>query len=156
MTIDDLKTLMDDFDPATLLPDLDKLTADLAPVMRVVVMAGPILLLVMGLISLLVPPKEANHYLGYRTWFGMGSVDAWRFTQRVAGAAWSVMGLVLTLVMSSRSGKFAGMEVMELLWTAGKCVLWEAGLIAVSVLAINLCAAIRFDSRGERRGAKKQ
>ena len=49
MTIDDLKTLMDDFDPATLLPDLDKLTADLAPVMRVVVMAGPILLLVMDM-----------------------------------------------------------------------------------------------------------
>ena len=156
MNIDDLKTLMDDFDPASLMPELDELTANLAPVMRIVVMAGPVLLLVMGLIYLLVPPKEANHYLGYRTWFGMGSVDAWRFTQRLAGGLWAVMGLVLTLVMAGRSGKFAGMEVMDLLWTAGKCVLWEAGLVAVSVLAINICAAIRYDSKGERRKAKQK
>ena len=156
MSIDDLKTLMDDFDPAALLPELDGLTANLAPVMRVVVLAGPVLLLVMGLLYLLVPPKEANHYFGYRTWFGMGSVDAWRFTQRLAGALWGCLGLILTIVMASRSGKFPGMETMDLLWTAGKYVLWETALVVVSVLAINICAAIRFDSKGERRKAKKQ
>jgi len=156
MNIDDLKTLMDEFDPATLLPELDGLTAKLAPAMRIAVLAGPVVLLVLGLLYLLVPPKEANHYFGYRTWFGMGSVDAWRFTQRLAGALWAVLGLILTVVMVIRSGAFPGLEVMDLLHTAGKCLLWEAVLVVVSVLAINICAAVRFDSKGELRKAKKQ
>ena len=156
MNIEDLKTLMDDFDPATLLPELDALTANLAPVMRIAVLAGPLVLLVLGLLYLLVPPKEANHYFGYRTWFGMGSVDAWRFTQRLAGALWGVLGLVLTVVMWLRAGAFAELEVMDLLHSAGKCLLWEAVLVAVSVLTVNIWAAVRFDSKGERRKAKKQ
>ena len=155
MSIDDLKSLMDDFEPATLLPKLEGLGETLATVMRYVVMAGPVILLVMGLLYLLVPPKEANHYFGYRCWFGMGSVDAWRFTQKLAGISWSVAGLVLTLMMWFRSGKFAGMEVMDLIWSAGRSVLLEVVVVALVCLAINVFTAIRFDSKGELRRRKE-
>jgi len=155
MTIDDLKGLMDEFDPATLLPELGSLTEKIAPVMRWAVVIGPIILLVMGLLYLLAPPKEANYYFGYRCWFGMGSVDAWRFTQRLAGIAWSGLGLVLAVVMWFQSGRLAGMEMMDMLRTAGKCVIWEAALVAVSILAINVATAIRFDSKGELRKEKE-
>lgn len=155
MTIDDLKGLMDEFDPATLLPELGSLTEKMVPVMRWAVVIGPIILLVMGLLYLLVPPKEANYYFGYRCWFGMGSVDAWRFTQRLAGIAWAGLGLVLAVVMWFQSGRLAGMEMMDMLWTAGKCVIWEAALVAVSILAINAATAFRFDSKGELRKDKE-
>ena len=58
MSIDDLKSLMDAFDPASLLPELDSIMGWIELAMRVAVMVGPIVLLVMGLIYLLVSPKE--------------------------------------------------------------------------------------------------
>ena len=151
MNLDGLKTLTEDFDPAKLLPELDTMLGKMELLARILVIIGPVILLVLGLIYFLLPPKEANHYFGYRCWFGMGSVDAWRFTQRLAGIVWSVLGLVLVIVMLIVSGGFAGKEVMELLGAAMKCVIWEAALIAAACLFINAIVALRFNSKGERR-----
>jgi len=151
MSIDDLRTLMDDFDPASLLPELDTMIGKMELVMRIAVLIGPIILLVLGLIYFLAPPKEANHYFGYRCWFGMGSVDAWRFTQRLAGMVWAVLGLILVIVMLIISTGFGGKEIMDMLWAAGKCVIWEAVLTALTCLGINAIVALKFDSKGERR-----
>ena len=46
MNIEDLKSLMDAFDPAALLPDLSGLSGSLETVCRVAVMIGPVVLLV--------------------------------------------------------------------------------------------------------------
>ena len=151
MNLDGLKTLTEDFDPAKLLPELDTMLGKMELLARILVIIGPVILLVLGLIYFLLPPKEANHYFGYRCWFGMGSVDAWRFTQRLAGIVWSVLGLVLVIVMLIVSGGFAGKEVMELLGAAMKCLIWEAALIAAACLLINAIVALRFNSKGERR-----
>lgn len=151
MSIDDLKGLMDGFDPTALMPDLSTMLGKMELVMRVAVIIGPLILLVLGLVYFFAPPKEANHYFGYRCYFGMGSVDAWRFTQRVAGLIWGGLGLLLTAVMLLVSGGFAGKEIMDMLSLAVKCVIWEAVLVALSCLAINTIAALRFDAKGERR-----
>ena len=151
MNIDGLKTLMEDFDPAALLPELDTMLGKMELVMRIAVIIGPVILLVLGLIYFLAPPKEANHYFGYRCWFGMGSVDAWRYTQRLAGIIFTVLGLILVIVMLVISGGFAGKEIMDMLWLAVKCVIWEVALVALSCLVINAIVALRFDSKGERR-----
>ena len=154
MTIEDLKTLMDEFDPAALLPQIDTIVGKVELAMRIAVMIGPIILLILGLAYIFASPKEANYYFGYRCYYGMGSVDAWRFTQRLAGIIWSALGLVLTVVMLLVCSSFRGKEIMEILSSAVTCVLWQAGLAAVSCLAINGVVAARFDSRGERRAAK--
>ena len=151
MNIDDLKGLMDDFDPAALLPEMDSLLEGISLVARVAVLVGPVLLLAAGLAYLLLAPKEANYTFGYRCVFGMGSVEAWRFTQRFAGIVWGVLGLVLTLVMFSKTGNFAGQDLQELLWQAVKYVLWEAGLVAASCLVINTVVMLRFTYSGEYR-----
>ena len=151
MNIDDLKGLMDDFDPAALLPEMDSLLEGISLVARVAVLVGPVLLLAAGLAYLLLAPKEANYTFGYRCVFGMGSVEAWRFTQRFAGIVWGVLGLVLTLVMFSKTGNFAVQDLQELLWQAVKYVLWEAGLVAASCLVINTVVMLRFTYSGEYR-----
>ena len=151
MNIDDLKGLMDDFDPAALLPEMDSLLEGISLVARVAVLVGPVLLLAAGLAYLLLAPKEANYTFGYRCVFGMGSVEAWRFTQRFAGIVWGILGLVLTLVMFSKTGNFAGQDLQELLWQAVKYVLWEAGLVAASCLVINTVVMLRFTYSGEYR-----
>ena len=151
MTIDDFKGLMDEFDPASLLPELDTLIGKIALIARIAVLVGPAVLLVMGLMYLVASPKEANYHLGYRCYFGMGSVEAWRFTQKLAGIVFAALGLGLGIVMLLISGGFGAMETMDLLWRAVWCMVWEAGLTAAACIAINTVAMLRFDRKGALR-----
>lgn len=156
MDIESIKEMMDAFDPAALLPELDSMFSGLAAVCRVAVLAGPIVLLALGLAYLFFSPKEANYYFGYRCYYGMGSVQAWRFTQRLAGIVLGGLGLVLTGVMLVVSGGFAGMEVMDMVWKAVICLIWEAVLCAAAILLINGTAMMRFNGKGEYRNQKKE
>lgn len=74
LDIASIKSVMDGFDPASLLPDLSKVFGSLVGVCRVAVMIGPVIALILGLAYLFLAPKEANYYFGYRCYFGMGSV----------------------------------------------------------------------------------
>ena len=151
-----IKEMMDGFDPAALLPDLSGLFGSLETVCRVAVMIGPIVLLVLGLAYLFLSPKEANYYFGYRTYFGMGSVHAWRFTQRFAGIVLGGLGLILTVVMFLITGSFGRMDVMDMVWKAVSCLIWEAVLALLANLGIALAAFLLFDRKGEYRKAKKK
>lgn len=155
MTIDDFKGLMDGFDPASLLPEVDTIIGKIALVARIAVLIGPVVLLLMGLLYLFASPKEANYYLGYRCYYGMGSEEAWRYTQRIAGIGFGALGLILLIVMLILSGSFGEMETMELLWQAVYCVAWEAGLVAIACITVNTLAAIHFDGKGDRRKKAK-
>ena len=46
MTIDDLKKVLEGSDLSAVLPDLSKIVDSLAPIMKIALMAGPIILLV--------------------------------------------------------------------------------------------------------------
>ena len=155
-SFEDIKVLMDNFDPASLLPDLTTVVGKVEFITRIAVLIGPIVLLILGVAYLFFSPKEANYYFGYRCYYGMGSVQAWRFTQRLAGIVLGGLGLVLTGVMLVVSGGFGAMETMDMAWRALSCVLWEAGLAAAAVLAINITATLTFDKRGEYRNRKKK
>ena len=153
--IESIKEFMDGFDPAALLPELEKIFADLAPICRWAVLIGPILLAVLGLAYLFLSPKEANYYFGYRCYYGMGSVQAWRFTQRMAGITLGGLGLILTGVMIVITGGFARLEVMDMVWKAVTCLVWEAVIAAAAIVIINITAMLKFDRRGEYRNKKK-
>ena len=133
LDIESIKALLDGFDPASLLPDLSKVFDSLAPVCRFAVLLGPVVLLILGLSYLILSPKEANHYLGYRCYFGMGSEYAWRFTQRLAGFLFTGTGLVLTVVMFAISASFPYMQLTEMAWKAFR-LLWSSGTEAVRIL----------------------
>ena len=114
-------------------------------------LVGPILLAALGIAYLFFSPKEANYHFGYRTYYGMGSVEAWRFTQRLSGIVLSLLGLALTGVMLIISGGFAGMEVMDMVWKALGCLGLEAVLALIANVAISVTAMIRFDRKGNLR-----
>jgi hypothetical protein len=156
MSIDGIKEIMDAFDPASLLPELDTITGKIELIARIAVMVGPILLLILGLMYLFLAPKEANHHFGYRCYFGMGSVDAWRFTQRLAGLIWGGLGLLLTIIMFIMICTFRGLVIMDLVWRAACCLFWQVGLVGAACLGINITAALRFDRKGEYRPKKQK
>lgn len=151
-----IEKFLGDFDPAALLPDLDSMLGRVEFLLRIAVMAGPLVLLVLGLLYFLLPAKEANHNFGYRFFWGMNSVEAWRFTQKVAGIAWAALGLVLTIVMFFICASFDGKETMDMVWLAARCILWELGLLAVCCVVVDIIVVVMFNSKGIRRRFKKK
>ena len=151
MNIEDLKSIMDAFDPASLMPEMEGVLNALTVAVRLAILAGPVVVLALGVLFLVFAPKEANYILGYRCAFGMGSVEAWRFTQRLAGITWTVLGLVLTVAMFILTRKFGQLNAYDVVWTGVKYILWEVGLVAVSSLFINGVVMTQFTYDGELR-----
>ena len=120
-------------------------------------MLGPVLLLVLGLCYLFLAPKEANYYFGYRCFYGMGSVNAWQFTQRMAGIILGSLGLILTIVMAVISMSFPSMDTGSMAWLTLKCLIWQAVLALLATAAINGLTMFWFNRKGElrRRPPKK-
>lgn len=151
LSIEKLKEMMDSLDPAALLPQLDTVFDKVLLICRLAVMIGPVVLIVMGLVYLFFTPREANHYIGYRCYYGMGSVQAWRFTQRIAGIVFGGLGLVMTVIMLFVVGGFGGMELMDMVWRAVSCLIWEVVLVILATLTVNYAAFHFFDRKGEPR-----
>lgn len=152
MDLEALYGIFSGFELEAFLPKLDTLLGWIETLLRIAVMAGPLLLLGFGLVYLLVPPKEANHSAGFRCWWGMASLEAWQFTQRIAGLIWTVLGIVMTIVMAVICNGFRRMEAMDMAWSAAKCIGWEIGLALLSCLAVNIIVMICYDRDGYRRG----
>ena len=151
MDLEALKSIFEGFDLAAFLPELDSIVGWAETLLRLCVMAGPLLLFGFGLMYLLAPPKEANYSLGYRFWWSMASLDAWQFTHRLVGCVWTPLGLILSVIMAVICNGFRRMEPMEMVSTAVKCIGWELGLIVLACLVINIVVVIVFDSKGFRR-----
>ncbi|MDD6200339.1 MAG: SdpI family protein [Firmicutes bacterium] len=151
MNLNSLMAIFSDFDLAAFLPELNTLLGWVETLLRLAVMAGPLLLLLFGLIYLLKPPAEANYALGYRFWWSMASLDAWRFTHRLAGYVWSGLGLLLTVIMALICNGFRRMDPMTMVWAAAKCLGWELALTLIACLAIDITVVAVFDRSGFRR-----
>ena len=136
-------------------PDAGSLVDKVMPIARVLVVAGPVIMLILGLLYLFAAPKKANHHFGYRCYFGMGSEHAWRFTQRIAGITWIVLGAGMTVAMLIVTARFPGQDILEMLTTAATCVVVEALVLLVANLIIRAVVTARYDRHGDRRSKKK-
>ena len=152
--MDKITAIFESLDFAKLLPQMDRLLGVILTVARVAVLIGPIVMVVLGLWYFFLPPKEANHRAGFRTYFGMGSVEAWLFTQKLAGIAIGGAGLVLGVVMVIISVGFGGKDLMVVAESAIRCLIWQAVIALVVYLGISVTAAILFDAKGNRRKEK--
>ena len=151
ISIESIKELLDGFDPAALLPELDTIFGKVALACRIAVLLGPALLVLVGLFHLFLTPREANHFLGYRRYYGMGSVQAWRFTQRLSGIVFAVLGIVLSAVGAFVMLSFASLGVEDMVWRAAKCLMWQAGLTLLANLIISGAAFVTFNAKGDYR-----
>ena len=93
--MDFISSLLDGLDNiGNLVPALEKLLSSAQLWLTIVLLIGPVAMLILGVIYLFLPPKEANHHIGYRTYFGMGSVEAWLHTQKLAGIIYGGLGKI--------------------------------------------------------------
>lgn len=149
--LDAVKHLLDGVDPAALLPDVSTVVGKVQLVCTLAILVAPLVMLVLGIAYLFFAPREANYYFGYRTAFGMGSVSAWRRTQKLAGLVFGVLGLVLTIVMLLVSLVLPSRAPMDMVWLAVKCLLWQGVLALLAKAAINGLTMLRYNYRGTRR-----
>ena len=136
------------------LPKLDSLMGWVQWLISLSVRVVPICILVLGLIYLLIPPKEANHKAGYRTYFGMGSVMAWRFTQRIAGLLMTLTGLILTIIAYIAVSKFGEMDLMAMAEKAFGLIKAQVICALVIYIFMFLLTAVLFNRKGDLRFQK--
>ena len=152
-----IKELMDGFDPAALLPEIDSIVGKVQLICSLAILAAPIIMLCMGIAYLFFAPREANYYFGYRTAFGMGSVSAWRHTQKVAGLIFGGLGLILTILMLMICLTLSSRQAMDMVWLAVKCLIWEGVLALIAKFSINSITMYTYDYNGnKRRKARKK
>lgn len=142
---------MDELNLAALLPKLDTLLGWVSFLVRILVMAGPLCMLGLGLYYFLAAPPEANHSAGYRFRYGMARVGSWRFMQKTAGAVLGLLGLVLTIVMSCLCAGFADAPLPDQVMKAIPLLLWQIGLLIAAIVIINVTVIAVYDSEGNRR-----
>ena len=146
-----ITAFFDNLDFSKLVPELDTLLGKLQAAASWALMIGPIVMLIFGLWYYFKPPKEANHKVGFRTWFGMGSVEAWQFTQRLAGMVWGGLGIVLLVASIVVSLTFGNKDAMQIATSAFICLMWQAGLSLIAYFGISVVVFLRYDNLGYRR-----
>ena len=124
--------------------------------LQILLLAGPVMMVVMGLLYCFAAPREANHHFGFRCYYGMGSVEAWRYTQKVAGITWISLGLVLLVAVLIVRLQFATLDPMELLVWAVACAVVQAVALMLAGLLVRILAFCRFDRNGTRRSEKRK
>ena len=156
MTIENIKQLMDGLDIAALLPDIMDIMNGIALLAQIALFLAPLILLGLGLYYFLLSPKEANFTTGYRCYYGMGSEEAWRFTQRLAGVIWILAGITMTLGVVLLRYRFAAMDLSQLMWTAIFCLLLQGAIVLVLRALIHFIVLLRYDRKGNKRLTWKQ
>ena len=156
MTIENIKQLMDGLDIAALLPDIMEIVNGIALLTQIALFLTPLILLGLGLYYFLLSPKEANFTTGYRCYYGMGSEEAWRFTQRLAGVIWTLSGIAMTLGVVLLRYRFAVMDLSQLMWTSIFCLLLQGAIVLVLRTLIHFIVLLRYDRKGNKRLTWKQ
>ena len=146
-----ITAFMESFDIAKLLPELEAFIGDLRFWAGFFMLIGPLVMLGLGACYFFLPTKEANHHIGFRTHYGMGSVQAWRYSQRLAGlfymiggGGFSVISIILIIILSLGDPMVMATTtfIVMILQALGALVLW---------LVLRGMIAKRFDKDGNRK-----
>ena len=137
-----------DLDLSKFVPEMPVLLGFLRALLVIIVMAGPIALVTLGAMYLLRPAPEANYKYGFRTYYGMGSTEAWKFSQKLAGLAYGGLGIILLVVMFIIVLTFLKKDLFQIASSTIVCLLWQIGLILAARIAVGVMCFIFFDKDG--------
>ena len=143
--------ILDKLDLAKFVPELDKLLELALKATRFAVRVGPMCILLLGIIYLFLHPNEANHKAGYRTFFGMGSVHAWRFTQRVSGFIMILVGLFLNGSAKKAAEGFSIQNSDEMISQAIDLIKVQLLWAVIIIVFMALLTTVMFNVKGKCR-----
>lgn len=134
-----------------IVPELSSFLSNLHFYLGLAMLLGPVLCMAFGAFYFFKPPAEANRKAGYRTYFGMGSVAAWRYTQRLAGMVWGIVGAAL-LIVGIVGCIISGSQAPESsVMTALVIGIIELVCAIGALLFVEITVAAHFDANGNLR-----
>ena len=146
-----ITAFMEDFDIARLLPELGELISTMRFWAGFFVLIGPIIMTLFGAWYFFLPTKEANHHIGFRTYFSMGSVAAWRYSQRLAGmfymgcgGAFTLLGIILCIIMLF-------LKPMAMATTCFVVILLQAMAVVALWIILQVLILKKYDKNGNPR-----
>ena len=143
-----ITAFMESFDISALLPELGKFISDIRFWVGLFMLIGPIVMLGLGLWYYFLPTKEANHYIGFRTYFGMGSREAWSYAQKWAGWFFMIGGGALAVVSLVFVIIFGGMDAMKMATTAFYVLVGQAVVALGLWITLQIMLIRRYDKDG--------
>ena len=146
-----ITAFLESFDIAKLLPELGKFISDLRFWAGLFMLVGPIVMLLLGLWYFFLPTKEANHHVGFRAYFGMGSQEAWKYAQKMAGWFFMIAGGVLTVVSLVLVIVLGGAEPMNMATTALILLIIQAAAAFGLWLTLQILLVLRYDRNGNKK-----
>ena len=141
----------DNFGINDLLPEMGGFLGDIRFYLCLFLLLVPVIMVIMGAFRFFRPAKEANHSVGYRTFFGMGSVYAWRVTQWVSGAVFLGMGGLLLLLAIIQCFVMGGKEVGDAVTNMYTWLIVEGVGLVISIVAVEVVIGLQFDKNGNLR-----
>ncbi len=144
-------TKLFEIDFTAFVPELPVFLGLVRGLLVLAVLAGPISMVVLGGLYLFKPTPEANYRFGFRTYFGMGSVEAWQFSQRMAGLVFGALGIALTVIMLIVMLFFIGKNLQQIAAICLVVLIIQAVLILAARLVVAFLARKYFDKDGNRR-----
>ena len=148
--MDQIMSLLKEFDIAGMLPDLGKFLKTITVLLRLILVAGPVVMVALGVIYFFFPPKEANYSVGYRTRWSMSSVEVWTYAQRIAGLTYMCLGGLLTIAMIVMEFVITK-GILGMLITTMICVAIQVGLAVAAWIVIEIFLRRYFDVNGNKR-----
>jgi len=147
----DLISKLFNLDFSGLVPELPKFLMLIRTLLAFAMLAGPVALMIIGALCLYKPQPEANLRKGYRTYYGMGSTEAWQFSQKIGGLAYGALGAGLTLIMLIVILCFIGKTLLTVSIMAMICLIVQLLLIAAAKITVYYLCKKYFDKDGNRR-----
>ena len=147
----DFITKLFDMDLSALVPEIPVFLGATRAILVLAILVGPVLMLALGAMYLLRPAPEANFKYGFRTYFGMGSIEAWQFSQRIAGLIFGGLGVLLLVIMLIVVLTFIGKDLFRIAGTTIVCLIIQAVLTLAARVTISVLCWKYFDKDGNRR-----
>ena len=133
--MDALFDALQDFDIASILPELEGFLGSLRFWCGFAALLGPALLLLFGLMILKNPDAGINRYLGFRVCRKNASEATRSRTMRMAGTYWTILGGILAAVTLLTLVFTLGADALGMLTATAICLLAQlVGLLVVAIL----------------------
>lgn len=147
----DILSLLQDFDVANFLPAPDKFLTGLTGWIRVILLAGPLLLLGIGLWDRYVSPKQHGSRLCFPMWVNVTGKKAWAYAQRLCNVTCLLLGGGLSVLMLIISLFFSGERGLAMIYVALVCMIIEFILVLIAWIGINILVGKAYGKNGNLR-----
>ena len=96
----------------------------------------PVIMIFVGVLFLVAPPKYKNRFYGYRTPGSRKSPEAWEYAHRAMGMAWTILGLGMLLISFMVTIIYPASLTYELVTFGTKYCLFQTGVMILTIIPI--------------------